>query len=406
VKSLAWDRNACIGMIGNQIWSYVSPSSRFAPPELLAAAALLKWPERYARRIGELQFLLSDEVDVLLDAMPQLVRRLATASAREEQWSTERLHGPIQWNRTLALRGATGYQHLFVTSPAERVYQTPENELLVHVLDAIVRAAQLTGWDQRLARQEPAKKVRQRLADAIWWQHSRMLAAIDRIQPTPRALMRIRTGRNRHRYAKVLAAYDRLVSLVEQPDRQAIRAAIESAGLVTAEESTLFELLATFRVVDALRVQGWQLRPFYLFNGHVRTRGHRPDGRRIHFWYQTTPSALATNSHYKEVLAAHGFPRQQELRPDMILKWTDQEQQDRWLLIECKLRSMNVGAAARDALADLLSYRRTFDVALTSAGSPYGLGIAWGHGLQPANNAEVVLCTPDTLSEAIRQIVT
>lgn len=406
MKSLTWDRNACITKVGDRIWSYVSPSSRFTPPGLLVAAALLKWPETDALRLGELQFVLSDEVGVLLDAMPQLVRRLATASAREEQWSTERLYGPVQWNRTLALRGATGSRHLFVTSPAERVYQTAENELLVHVLDAIVRAARLTGWDQRLARQEPARKVRQRLADATWWQHSRMLAAIDRVQPTPRSLMRIRTGRNRHRYANVLAAYDRLVSLVERLDRQAIRAAIESAGLVTAEESTLFELLATFSVVDALRAQGWQLRPFYLFNGQVRTRGHRADGRQIYFWYQTTPSALAAHSHYKEVLAAHAFPRQQELRPDMVLRWTDQERQDRWLLVECKLRSTNVGDAARDALADLLCYRRTFDVALTNAGSPYGLGIAWGQGLSPASNAEVVLCTPDTLSEAIYQLVT
>jgi hypothetical protein len=218
--------------------------------------------------------------------------------------------------------------------------------------------------------------------------------------------MRMRTGRNSHRYSTVLAAHDRLVCLVERLDREAIRAAIEGAGLVTAEEPTLFELLTTFGLVDALRTQGWRLRPFYLFRGHVQTRGDRTDGRRIRLWYQTTPPALAAASAYTDVLAAHGFSRQQGLRPDMVLRWTGRDGQDRWLLAECKLRSMDVGRAAREALADLLAYRRAFDATLTTARSPYGMGIAWGAGLNPASNSEIVLCTPDTLSEAVRLIVT
>lgn len=67
---------------------------------------------------------------------------------------------------------------------------------------------------------------------------------------------------------------------------------------------------------------------------------------------------------------------------------------------------MNVRSMARDALADLLSYRPAFDPTLASAGSPQGLGIAWGLGLNPSSKAEVLLCTPDTLNEAMRQLVT
>jgi len=39
-------------------------------------------------------------------------------------------------------------------------------------------------------------------------------------------------------------------------------------------------------------------------------------------------------------------------------------------------------------------------------GHPYGLGVAWGQGLNPDSEAEIALCTPDTLDEALRQIVT
>jgi hypothetical protein len=41
-------------------------------------------------------------------------------------------------------------------------------------------------------------------------------------------------------------------------------------------------------------------------------------------------------------------------------------------VIECKLRSTGVGPAARDALADLLAYRRGFNTTLAEAGTPRG----------------------------------
>jgi hypothetical protein len=407
MKPLRWDRAARVNEVRDRIWSYVSPSSRFELPGLLVAAALLKWPETDALRLGELQFLLSDEVGALLEAMPRLVRRLATASAREEQWSGERLLGPVQWGRTLSVRAATGSQHIFVTAPAQRVHQTAENELLVHVLDATVRVARSSGWDQSLTRERPARIVRERLFEAERWQQSRMLSAVERTPPTPRSLARIRSGRNRYRYAEVLAAHEQLVSLVEHLDRQAVRSAIEKAGLVTADEATLFELLTTFSLIDALRAHGWLLRPFYLFQGRVHTSGGRDDGRRIDLWYQSTPADLAAGSHYRQILASHEFPRRHDLRPDLALRWTDQHGQSRWLLVECKLsQSRGVRHAARQALADLLSYRRAFDTALASAATPYGLGVAWGQRLNPNSDAEIALCTPDTLDAALRQIVT
>jgi hypothetical protein len=407
MRRLAWDRNARIAEVRDRIWSYLSPSSRFEMPGLLVAAALLKWPEDDALRLAELQFLLSSEVGELLQEMPRLVRRLATASARDEELTAERLHGPIDWNATLALRASAGSRHLFVTAPARRVYQIPENELLVHVLDSIVRIAQRTGWDQILAKEGPAATVRERLSEATRWQQSRMLATINRARPTPRSLARIQSGRNLLRYAPLLGAYARLTSLVEQLDRQAVRAAVEHAGLVTADEATLLELLTTFRVIDELRKGGWQMQPFALFQGHVHTSGQRDDGRQIDLWYQSTPPDLRTGSRYRRVLTSHGFPRQGGLRPDLVLRWAHRNGSSRWLLIECKLsQSMGVGHAARQALADLLAYRRAFDHVLSLAGQPYGLGVAWGAELTPAASAEIALCTPDMLGEAIGQIAT
>ena len=98
---------------------------------------LPQWPPEDAARLGELQFLLTDEVGRLLDTLPFLLRRLTTSSSREEEWDFERLRGPVPWSRTLALRAVGGSPQLWVTSPARRNYQTAENRMLVDVLDAI-----------------------------------------------------------------------------------------------------------------------------------------------------------------------------------------------------------------------------------------------------------------------------
>ncbi len=137
MKDRSWDRSARIGEVRDRIWSYLSPASSFADPGSLVAGLLLQWPEAEASRLGELQFLLCEETGNFLDGLPQLMRKLATASDHEEELSTQRIRGQVDWSRTLALRSTAGASDLYATAPPRRVYQTPENELLVHVLDAI-----------------------------------------------------------------------------------------------------------------------------------------------------------------------------------------------------------------------------------------------------------------------------
>ncbi|KAB2360992.1 hypothetical protein [Actinomadura montaniterrae] len=375
-------------------------------PNLLTAAALLKWPEDEALRLGDLHFILSREVGLFLTSMRNIERKLVTTSAREEHWSAERIDGPIAWGPTQARRGVTGNSGIHVTTPARRDYQTPENELLVHVLDGIVESAQRIGWTGRAGKNAAGGKVRSRLAIALELQSHKVFSGVDRKRPTERSVGRIRAGRNSRRYTPALDAYDRLAALVERVDRTAIREAIEHAGLVTSVESTLFELLVTFRVIDGLRQNGWRMQPLFTFEGSVQSHGSKDDGRKLELHYQSVPNALSTGSIYRSVLTSHHFTNVQELRPDLCLRWTDSAGVRRHLLIECKLTEAGrVTVAARHALLDLLAYRQAFGPTLGSSGIPYGLGVAWGQGLAPATDGEVVLCTPEKLDEAIRQIV-
>lgn len=234
-----WDRTARITEVRDQIWKYLSPASRFEGQGLLDAGALLQWSEDDASRLGELQFLLCRETGEFLKLANKLIRKLATTSEPEEERTGQRLRGPVQWNRTLSLRSSTGNQQTYYTTPARRVFQTPENELMVHVLDAIVTAAQHSGWSGKKRKQEAVAEVRDRLDRAESLLAHPQLSGIDRVSPRPRAVARVRCGRHAERYRTVLSAYDKFTSLVEQVDRQAVREAVEEAGLVTAEEFIL-----------------------------------------------------------------------------------------------------------------------------------------------------------------------
>src|SRR5262249_30334616 len=155
-----------------------------------------------------------------------LVRRLANTTAHEEEVSAERIRGSILWSRTVVERAATGMRHLYVTAPARRAYQTPENELLVHVLDNIVLAGRATNWSTRGT--GPAEKVASRVAAADYWRQHRVLADIQRRPVTPRNESRVRAGRHRRAYTSTLNAYRALRALVQQLDRQAVRDAVEN----------------------------------------------------------------------------------------------------------------------------------------------------------------------------------
>src|SRR5690349_596101 len=126
------------------------------------------------RELSQLQFVLSDEVARLLAQMPFLIRRLTTTTVHETEASAERVRGPIRWSETFATRAAAGLPHLYVTAPARRAFQTPENELLVFALEAIARFGRATGWAKSTSA-GVGSEVRDRTNNAVRWRQARAL---------------------------------------------------------------------------------------------------------------------------------------------------------------------------------------------------------------------------------------
>jgi hypothetical protein len=400
IRHLPWVRDALIAEIKDELWHYLTPAAS-VERDLLEASALLQLSSYDLRTLGRVQFLISEELGALVDALPQLVRRLATTTASEEEWSSDRVRGAIQWGRTFGVRQSTGSPNLYVTAPSRRAYQTPENELLVHVLDAVLSLSRQVGWHQSTSA-DVGKLVSDRVSQVERWLQTRSLAQVERRPLGSSKLARIRSGRNKHRYREALAAFERYHELVEKLDRASIKKAVETFGLVSRDDATLFELLCTFRTLAALRSNGWALGRLGLFTGALRSFGTRGT-ERIVISYQATPAGLSTGSIYGEIQRAHGIAAG-GLRPDLVIQSLGTHR-ERWLLVEVKGGERGVSESARAAAYDLLAYRSAFASILDSQDGVYGLGIAWGAGLTPSYSQAVCLCTPDTLEEALTEII-
>jgi hypothetical protein len=397
VRTLPWQREELIDRIRADIWRYLTQAST-AEEQLLEAAALLQMPATDLRALGGLQFLVSEELRELLDGMPVLLRRLATTTLHEEEWSLDRIRGSIQWARTIGLRNATGLPHLYVTAPSRRAYQTPENQLLVFLLDETVRLGRVSGW-HRSTSEAAGRVVSTRVGQAERWQKSRMLAEVERGPITPRLVSRVRSGRSRRRYQAVLNAFDRYRQLIGVLDRAAVQEAVERHGLVSRDDPTLFELVCTFAILKALKEMGWELDRLRLFEGSLRIGGKRASDT-IEVTYQSTPRRLSAGSLYREVQRRHGV-EPGGLIPDLVLRRMRKSAPDQWLLVEAKGGHRSVKNSARAAAYDLLAYRMAFSPVLNTSDAPYGLGVAWGADFCAAPHGDMLLCTPDMLPAAL-----
>jgi hypothetical protein len=369
---------------------------------LLEAAALLQMSRGAVRTLALRQFLISEEVQQLLGDMPSLIRRLATTTTRDEEWSAERVRGPIDWAVTLGARAATGLGHLYVTSPARRAHQTPENELLVAALDTIRASGRKLGW-HRSESEEIGSMVRERVLGAEDWLARRSLGDVERRPISSQTLARVRTGRHARRYSAAIRVYILYQHFLRRLDRTALREAVERHAVATTADEVLLELLCAFRIEKALQALGWTLsRPGLVRGGRLLRclKGQE----QLDVYYQQAPAALRQASIYRGVQTAHGFSSTSDLRPDLVLRHRVDES-DRWLLVEVKGVEREVASSARAALLDLLAYRRAFDPVLSIAQGVYGLGIAWGADLEPSLVSEIALCTPDRVHEALDQIL-
>src|SRR5438552_1080504 len=114
MRTPRWSREKAIAGVKKDIWRYLTHAAKSEADLQLEAAAILCMPPAEIRTLALAHFILGDEVARLLDAMPALMRRLATTTVDEEERSPDRVRGPIQWGPTLATQAATGLRQIYI----------------------------------------------------------------------------------------------------------------------------------------------------------------------------------------------------------------------------------------------------------------------------------------------------
>lgn len=399
MRDAPWRRAEIIASLKEDVWRHLTQAARTEEDMALEASRLLQMPAADVLTLAQLHFVLSDEVGSLLAQMPALIRRLSTTTVPEREQSTERVRGYISWAETFSARAATGLPHVYVTNPTRRAFLTPENQLLVFALDAIAQFGRMTGWESSTSR-GAGETVRERVNQATRWRRVRALADIPIQPPADTVVARVRASRRRRTYSTVLAAIEVYRELIARLNRQAIKSAIENHALVTRDDAVLLELLSVFRAMAALQDLGWTGDESSLINGGRIFTGVRGD-HRLDLYYQGAPGGLRGGSRYGAIQRAHGFAGVGQLRPDLVAEVTASSGETRWILIEVKGVEGPVAGSARAAIFDLLAYRRAFDAALAQQPGTYGIGVAWGEAVEPAALGEVLVCSPDTLKDAL-----
>lgn len=399
MRNARWSRPEVIASLKEDVWRHLTQAARTDEELALEASRLLQMPTNDVLTLAQLHFVLSDDVGALLAQMPALARRLSTTTVPEREQSAERVRGYIEWSETFAARAAAGLPNLYVTMPTRRAFHTPENQLLVFALDAVARFGRMTGWE-RSTSSGAGESVRDRVNQATRWRRVRALADIPVQAPADTAVARVRASRRHRTYSSVLAVIDAYRELIARLSRDAIRSAVENHALVTRDDAVLLELLSVFHAMAALTELGWEGQEAQLVGGGKVFSGRRGE-HTLNLYYQRAPSALAQGSRYGAIQRAHDFAGVGGLRPDLVAEVRAPSGEVRWLLIEVKGVEGPAAGSARAAILDLLAYRRAFEAVLADQPGIYGIGIAWGEAVRPGPQAEVLVCSPDTLKDAL-----
>ena len=399
-----WNRSDVIAGLRDDVWRHLTQAANSEDEIALEASRLLRMSTADVRTLAQLHFVLSDEAARLLAQMPSLARRLSTTAQDDREVSAERVRGAIRWGETVSLRAATGMPNLFVTSPARRAFDTPENQLLAFSLAAIAQFGRLTGWQDSTSK-GVGEIVRTRTTDATRWGQVRALSELKKTPPAPTTVARVRTGRKRQLYSSALSVHELYQEFISRLNRDSIRSAVENHALVTRDDPVLLELLTTFATIKALRDQGWEGKEVGLVGGGRVFRARRAD-EQLQLFYQHAPPPLKAGSLYRQIQRDHEFRGTGGLIPDLVLRIEGSHASVRWVLIEVKGVDRSVADSARHAVSDLLAYRRAFDPVLSEQPGPYGVGVAWGELVKPSTTqADVVLCSPDTIPAALKVVL-
>jgi hypothetical protein len=364
-----------------EFWRYVAASARVgegSPIDYASRIAGLAKPS--LRRLAALHWLLSGEVESLLESLPSVLARLSRTTSPIAGEGQE-VRGAIDWGETLAARASADWRvPIFSYTQAQAQNDTPSNRVLKATLQWVVTAVTTV-----TARGADLADVRAERDRWIGEATRRARIAIRALQHpgfvTVRAPERLSEHDLRTCAAEPARGYRRAVAaarlwrkVIEREDSAAISAMLRERVLVPAQAFRLFEIWILTRVAFHLRAAGCiefsvpllgdgQSVPVYRFR-----RGTAPV---IDVFFQGVPTAMRRSSAYREIFEAYDLDVGSRT-PDIVIQRGSREDALR-LIIEAKASDDSRYIA--DGVYKVLGYAADFAEALPQSNpqTPVGL---------------------------------
>lgn len=326
-------------------------------------------------------FLLSKEVNELIEELPKLLRNLSHSTNKELVESRGIIRGRIDWNRTFKERYSQGFNDpsLFMCQPPTKMYDLPENQLLKFILwkirnlrenikleitEELIDAEEWENWqDKIVTRYLKIKKI----SKNIYFQQINLPLSIK-----PKTVQKAYRHRNQS-YDKVAECYELYEKLFITNDQDVLKELIENQTLEPLNDDKVFEIYVLIKLLDILDKSNGNLKLGLLKPDLDYTAEYISKNINICIFYQKTPSDLKDTSKYKSIFNLYDL--QVRVRsPDIVLK-VRTHNKEYYQIIEVKRTKSSEYIA--NSVYKVLGYINDFEKSLELTPNPKGVLVVW-----------------------------
>lgn len=300
-----------------------------------AVKNIFKLNETDLNYLKSVHFLLSNEVQVFVNILPQLLRNLSHSTNKKELISKGVVRGSVDWNQTLKTRYSQGFNDysLFSCNCPTKLYDLEENQLLKFILKNIVLLANNLNLNKNSKYWE--NKINDIYFEAktslynVYFQNISDLKIV-----SPKIVRKAYNHRNNF-YKKAVEVYKKYEAIFIREDRQELVNLVSNQILEPLNYDQLYELFVFFNLIDCLPQDNLDLG--LLRKGNMYAANYN-DEIKIH--YQNVPEDFKQDSIYKGILANYDINSSSK-RPDIIIEFIGNGKSS-YRLIEVK-RSKDLG---------------------------------------------------------------
>lgn len=355
------EREAFLAEIRNHLPAFLSAAATEHEDPVGDVQELLNLRRDDLRRVIAVHLALSDPLTEFIAGLQEGLRNPKTSSERPLV-SSQAVRGPIDWSATIRRRATSGWDPTrYVVRPARRIFDIPENRVLVWVLDRLdaelrrvapaesdpLTGVHSTGWFSRIVEM----RARLQVAKRHHW-----VRGIPAERPDARTLQALRASRTRFYRHLIPGAVLQLQRFVErEPTASDLTELLCTRFFEPDRDWRLFELLVALRLARAIADQSAKKRKGRLLVGVGRSPFARyvlADGDEIWLWYQAWPRDVGISVH--EDARAHYEIDAGHARPDIVLQRRHDGNTVDALLLE--LKASRSGATLGAGLLQLLGY--------------------------------------------------